>query len=516
MKAVVTSEQEHNKGPAAVVEMRRITKVFPGVKALDGVDLILYPGKIHALLGENGAGKTTLMKILSGMYQPDAGEIRLNGRIAAIRTPREAISRRIGMVYQNFTLSPELTVLENIVLGSKIPFFWNKDRLAVKVKEIIDAYGLQVDLNAKVWQLTVGEQQRTEIIKCFYHGANILILDEPTSVLTPPEIQDLFMMMRRAAAEGRTLVFISHKLGEVLEIADTVTIFRKGRLVESLDKRDASAASLSRAMIGREVNLENTSRCGEAGKMVLAVEKVSAKNDKGLPALEGLSFQLFAGEILGIAAVSGNGQGELAEILTGLRPVTGGRIILEEKVALHSLSIKKIIRAGISHIPEKRLNRALIPGFSVALNLISKDYDKPPYIRRGILNGKVIRNHGQALIEQYGVAAPGPETPVEKLSGGNLQKVVLAREIERNPKVIIAVNPTYGLDVGAIEFVQEKLMEQRERQAAILLISEELDEVLRLSDRVAVMVKGKIVGLFSKDNFDREKIGLLMTGGRSA
>lgn len=498
------------------IKMENITKEFPGVKALDNANFDLHVGEIHALLGENGAGKSTLMKILSGMYRPTTGTIKVNGKKVVINKPDDAIQNQIGMVYQNFTLASSLTVLENILLGTKTSFFMNTKEEERKVNHIINLYGLNVDLKAKVWQLSVGEKQKVEIIKCFYQGAKVLVLDEPTSVLAPLEVNELFIMMRRVVIDGGAVIFISHKLNEVMAIADRVTVFRKGKEIGTVCTKSTDVKELSRMMVGRDVDLGNYSQVHELGREVLNIESVYAKNDKGLLALNNVSLSLHSGEILGIAAVSGNGQAELAEVITGLRKIEKGSIQLDTGENLQSTSIRKIIDLGVSHIPEKRLDRALVPNFSIAQNLILKDYKKREYKKCGlVLDQNKLFLHAKNIIQKYGIAAPSPNTSVRLLSGGNVQKVLLARELFQNPKIILAVNPTYGLDVGAIEFVQDILIKQKEKGAAILLISEELDEVLRLADRVLVLSNGCVKDIFDRDAYDREKIGLLMAGGCS-
>lgn len=496
-----------------LIQMEQITKRFPGVTALDSVSFTLQHGEVHALLGENGAGKSTLMKILSGMYQATSGRIFVDGREADIRRPEDALRYGIGMVYQSFTLAPELTVLENILLGTKLPFFLRKRELEEKVTQVIEAYGLHTDLSAKVWQLSVGEQQRVEIIKCFFHGARILILDEPTSVLTPPEVEELFVMMRRFVSQGCSVIFISHKLGEVLQAADRITVFRKGRMVGAVQACEATEQSLSQLMVGRNVDLSQEENPVSIGNTVLQIQNVIIKNEKGLSAVDDVTLTLHAHEILGIAAVSGNGQAELAEAIAGLRRVSSGSIRLDTGEELTRMRVCQIIHAGVGNISEKRLDRSLIPNFSIAQNLIVKDYKNKRFHRRGMLDTQAIRTHAQALIQEYDIATTDCDKPVRMLSGGNLQKVVLARELSRSPKIILAVNPTYGLDVGAIEAVQKQLIAQRNMGAGILLVSEELDEVLRLSDRIAIMHRGKVVAILEKREFNRERIGLLMTGG---
>lgn len=499
-----------------MLEMRGITKSFPGGVALEQVDFSLNRGEVHALLGENGAGKSTLMKILAGMYRADSGIIRIHNRLVDIGSPQEALKHGVAMVYQNFSLSPELTVYENIVLGTPLSFFLKPQELMDKINLIVSKYGMEVDLEAKVWQLSVGEQQRVEIIKCFYRGASILILDEPTAVLTPDETLELFKMIRRIVEDDCTVIFISHKLNEVLSIADRVTVLRKGKKTCELSTKDCSVEDLSHAMIGRHVDLENTCRLNTPESLAMSIKHLNVLNDKLLPAVRDVSFDLRAGEIFGIAAISGNGQAELAESITGLRSIQSGTIELAGGQEVHNMSISEIIDAGIAHISEKRLGRSLVPDLSVAGNLIIKDFKRFPFSRFGILRKNVIKEYAQKMIDRFGIAAATPSTAVRSLSGGNLQKVVIAREVSRDSKVLIAVNPTYGLDIGAIEFVQTQMLEQRNAGTSILLVSEELDEILRLSDRIAVMSKGKIVGIFHRDDCTKESIGMLMTRGEES
>jgi general nucleoside transport system ATP-binding protein len=496
-----------------VIEIRKVCKRFPGVIALDHADFDLRAGEIHALLGENGAGKSTLMNILSGMYHPDEGEILVKGQRVTIRSPHEAISLRIGMVYQSFKLVSELTVLENIVLGDPtLPFWFNTGDIEDRVEDIIEKYGLQIDPRAKIWQLSVGEQQRVEIIKMFYRGADILILDEPTSVLTPQETRNLLEMMRAVVREGSSIIFISHKLNEVMEISDRITVLRKGKKINTVEAEGITQRELTRMMVGREVILQVKEDRRLPGRPVMEVENICALNDKQLPALRNVSFSLREGEILGLAGVSGNGQKELAEVLTGLRTASQGTIKIGDK-ELQGASVRRIIEAGVSFIPEKRLGRGLVPGFDIPGNLILKQYRSTEFSRGIFLRRKKIQAHGRALIKSFSIAAPETRNYVKLLSGGNVQKVILAREMTSNPKIIVASNPTAGLDISAIEFVQGVLERAKEDGTAILYISEELEELMRISDRIGVIYKGKIVSIMPVGETDIETIGLLMTGG---
>jgi simple sugar transport system ATP-binding protein len=495
--------------------MQGIVKRFPGVVANDRVDFDLHAGEIHALLGENGAGKSTLMNVLAGLYRAEEGTIKVRGQPVDFRSPRDAIACGIGMVHQHFMLVPSQSVTENILLGMTEPRFRMRlPRYDHRVTELAQEFGLQVDPRAKIWQLSVGEQQRVEILKMLYRGAEILIMDEPTAVLAPQEIEDLFRILHSMVDDGKSVVFISHKLGEVMEIADRITVLRKGRVTASgLNPAETTPADLARLMVGRTVlfRIERESR--EAGKVVLDVENVSAINDKGLPALREISFQVRAGEILGIAGVAGNGQRELAEVCTGLRRCSSGRVMVNDLQVSNRPALVAIER-GVGHIPEDRKEVGTAPNLSIANNLILKSYRKPPVGRRLAVDFSAAHDHANELKEEYEIMAPSVDTSVRYLSGGNLQRVILAREISAGPELMIAMQPTRGLDVGAIEGVQHLLLELRQSGAAVLLVSEELDEITALSDRVAVLYEGQIVGEFSGETSDqeREQIGLMMTG----
>ncbi|MGD8487464.1 MAG: ABC transporter ATP-binding protein [Anaerolineae bacterium] len=497
------------------VEMHGIVKEFPGVLANDHVSFKLRSGEIHALLGENGAGKSTLMNVLAGLYRPEKGTISVHGQATSLRSPRDAIECGIGMVHQHFMLVPSQSVTENILLGLTEPrFFMRLPHYDRKVAELGHEFGLQVDPRAKVWQLSVGEQQRVEILKMLYRGADILILDEPTAVLAPQEIRELFDILRSMTQEGKSIVFISHKLGEVMDIADRITVLRKGKVTASgIKPENTSPGELARLMVGRKVLFSVEKQSREPGEVVLTVDNVSAQNDRRIPALQGISFEVRGGEILGIAGVAGNGQTELAEVITGLRRCTSGRVLVR-KQEVSNRPVRGIIDQGVGHIPEDRKAMGTSPNLSIANNLILKAYRTPPIARRMAVDYQAAHQHAEELRAAYEIMAPSVDTAVRYLSGGNLQRVILAREISAGPGLIIAMQPTRGLDVGAIEGVQRLLLELRQAGTAVLLVSEELDEIINLSDRIAVIYEGRIVGQMSGEitEEDRERIGLLMTG----
>ncbi|HEY66452.1 MAG TPA: ABC transporter ATP-binding protein [Caldilineae bacterium] len=491
-----------------------IVKRFPGVVANAGIDLEVYAGEIHALLGENGAGKSTLMNILAGLYRPDEGEIYIHGHLVDIRSPRDAIELGIGMVHQHFMLVETLTVAENVILGLKEPrLVLDMDRVEQEIEELSRRYGLQVDPTAYIWQLSVGEQQRVEILKALYRGANILIMDEPTAVLTPQEAHELGRTLRRMAEEGKAIIFITHKLDEVAEFSDRVTVLRQGRVVATLPTEQTTREELARLMVGREVLFRLEKEPVEPGAVVLELRDVHALNDKGLPALRGVSLQIRAGEIVGIAGVAGNGQRELAEVVTGLRPVSSGRILVHGR-DVTNCSPREVIQAGVSHIPGDRLGMGLVPNLPVSDNIILKDYRKAPLAQGPFLRKQAVIRFAQELIRRFRIDTPSPATPVRLLSGGNLQRCILAREITAGRGLLVAVHPTRGLDVGATEAVRRMLLEQRAQGAAILLISEDLEELLALSDRIVVLYEGQVMGTVSADEANIEAIGLMMAGSR--
>ena len=496
----------------SAVEMRAIVLRFPGVLANDHVDFTLKQGEIHALLGENGAGKSTLMNILAGLYKPESGTIKIHDEPVSFNSPRDAIAKGIGMVHQHFMLVPTQTVTENILLGLDEPrFIMNLAKCDRKIQALEEQFGLKVDPMAKIWQLSVGEQQRVEILKTLYRGARILILDEPTAVLAPQEIEDLMSTMRSMTAQGKSIVFISHKLNEVTSVADRLTVLRKGKTTaDGISLEGVSRGELAELMVGRKVIFQVHKKEQIPGEIVLDVEAVSAINNRGLPALKNVSLQIRKGEILGIAGIAGNGQSELAEVITGLRACTGMILINGTDVA--NQSPKHAIDSGTAHIPEDRTGVGSAPNMDITGNLIMKNFDSKPISHGWRINYVSAREHATTLKDMYDIQAPNIATHASKLSGGNLQKLILAREISCDPSLIVAMQPTRGLDVGAIEFIQNLLLEQRANGAAILLISEELEELLELSDRVAVIYEGELVGQLDATEADMNTMGLMMTG----
>lgn len=501
--------------PTDLLSLRNITKTFPGVVANDHVTLSVRAGEVHALLGENGAGKTTLMSVLYGIYQPDGGEIWLRGRRVRIRSSHDALALGIGMVPQHFLLVRRHTVAENVALG--LPgqrFVFPVRGIEDRIRELGNRYGLAVDPRAHIWQLSPSEQQRVEILKALVRGAKILILDEPTSVLTPQEARGLFEVLRRMKQEGHAVIFISHKLDEVAAIADRVTVLRKGRVVATLPIGETDKPSLARLAVGRDVEfrLRRDPKVPEGDGLV--VEHLAALSDRGVPALRGISLAVRRGEIVGIAGVAGNGQRELVEVVTGLRPAHGGRVrVLDRDVT--NLSARAIHEAGVAHIPEDRMRMGVVPALSVAENLVLKSYRYSPFSRGPVIDSKAIDRFARQMIAEYEIVTPGPATPVRLLSGGNIQKLILSREFAERPALIIAAHPTSGLDVSATEQIHTLLLRRRQEGAAILLVSEDLDEVLTLSDRIAVLFSGEIVGIVDAADADRERIGLMMTGQRA-
>ena len=494
----------------SILKMEGITKRFGRLVANDRINFEAGRGEIHALLGENGAGKTTLMNVLYGLYRPDAGRIVLRGKEVSVRSPLDAAKLGIGMVHQHFMLVPVFTVAENVSLGSK-GLAMDTEEVGTRIVRLAERYGLRVDPRARILQLSVGEQQRVEIIKALDRRAEILILDEPTSVLTPGEVQHLFKVLRSMVAEGLTIIFITHKLDEVMNISDRITILRDGRVVSTVATSQVSKEELARMMVGRPVLFQLTGAATHVGNEVLSVKELSALNDIGLPALTGISFSLRGGEILGIAGVAGNGQNELAQTIMGLRKAVSGKILLKAEDVTNS-STRSTLKKGVAYIPEDRARTALITAFSVADNLILEMHSDPPFARGPFLNAPTIREFANKLIVDYDIRARSTEAITGELSGGNLQKLLLARELSRHPDLLIAEQPTRGLDVGATEYVRRRLFEEKERGAAILLISYDLDEILSLSDRVAVMYQGEIMGDLPIEEVTIDKLGL-MTGG---
>jgi ABC-type uncharacterized transport system ATPase subunit len=502
--------------PLPAVSMRGITKRFPAVVANDGVDFEAAAGEVHALLGENGAGKSTLSNILTGLYRPDEGEILLHGERVEFAAPRDALDAGVSMVHQHFRLVERFTVAENIILGDHRregrSFRLRRRAIERRVGELGDRYGLGVDPRARIWQLSLGEQQRVEILKALHLDARILILDEPTAVLTPQEAEVLFATLREMAADGRTIVFISHKLHEVKAVADRVTILRAGRNVETLDAARATPRELASLMVGRGLGEGVRAEPRSPGEPVLTVEDVWAEGDRGGAAVKGVSLSVRGGEIVAVAGVAGNGQRELAETIAGIRAPAKGALRVAGKRPRPG-DPRAAISAGIAYVPEDRLGTGLSPGVSIASNFSLKSYRQPSDSWGPLLRLRRIRERALELINRYRIAAPGPTAPVRLLSGGNLQKVVLAREFSSQPKLLVAASPTRGLDVGAIEDVHTHLHKAAAAGVGILLISEDLDEILALADRIAVMYEGEVVGETSRSEASVEEIGLLMAGG---
>jgi simple sugar transport system ATP-binding protein len=501
--------------------MHGITKRFPGVVANERVDFEAAAGEVHALLGENGAGKSTLSNILTGLYQPDEGEIRLYGEPVRFGSPSDAIDAGIGMVHQHFRLVPPFTVAENVILGERRDearkFLVQPRRIERRVAELGRRYGLAVDPRARVWQLSVGEQQRVEILKALYREARILILDEPTAVLTPQEAESLFATLRTMAAEGRTVVFISHKLHEVKAVADRVTVLRGGRSVATVSAAEATPRELAALMVGRQVELARRLEraAPPAIEAALEVDELCVHGDRGEEAIKEISLRVRRGEILGVAGVAGNGQRELAEAITGMRRVARGSVSVQGR-RLRSGDPRAAIGAGVAHVPEDRLGTAVAPSLSIAENAVLKSYRHEPASRGPLLRWRTIRDHAADLIRRYRVHAPGHHARARDLSGGNLQKLVLGREFAAEPRVLIAASPTRGLDVGAIETVHAYLRDAAAKGVAVLLISEDLDEILALADRVVVIYEGRLTGDFDPQRATIEEIGLAMAGGELA
>jgi len=498
-----------------LVEMRGIVKMFPGVLANDKVDFELRRGEIHALLGENGAGKSTLMSVLAGLYKPEAGTIIVDGESAGFNSPKDAIAMGLGMIHQHFTLIDSHTVTENILLGLDDPRFLMKlHHYDKKMETLGEQFGLQVTPAAKIWQLSVGEQQRVEILKMLYRGVRVLIMDEPTSVLAPQEIEELFKTLRSMTVDGRSIVFISHKLNEVMSIADRITVLRQGKVTAAgIHTATTSKSELANLMVGRKVLFQLDKTAKEPGDVVLELRDVSSLNDKDLPALRKVNLKVRSGEIVGVAGVAGNGQTELGEVVTGLRRCTAGEILVNGQDVTNK-SARVPINLGVAHVPEDRTHVGTAPNLTITDNVIMKSYREPPLAKGSSLDHVAARERAELLKDEYNILAPSVDTQVRLLSGGNLQRVILARELSSQPVLLIAMQPTRGLDIGAIEGVQRLLLEQREAGAAILLVSEELEEIFTLSDRITVIYEGEIVG--DGVEADTQQIGLMMTGGKKS
>lgn len=507
------------------LHMNGIVKQFPGVLACDHVDFDVQAGEIHALLGENGAGKSTLMKILYGLYRHDEGDILVNDEPLIASSPTDTIARGIGMIHQHFMLVPSLTVVENIALGLReepadASFMsrlrsrsvLNLGRVRKRLVELSETYNLRVNPDSPIWQLSVGEQQRVEILRALYKGSELLILDEPTAVLTPQEVDDLFLILRQMADDGRGLIFISHKLHEVLNLTHRITVLRDGRRVGSIATPEATKEILAEMMVGRPVVFQYDQQVAKRGPVRLAMSNVESISDRGTPGLSGVSMDLHAGEIVGIAGVSGNGQKELAEVIAGLRTVTAGTVTALD-TDITNAEPAKIKALGISYIPEERMVDGIIKDFSVAENYILRDCTTEHYAANGLfMRFSKIKQACEEAIQAYAIKTPHTSTKAKSLSGGNIQKLVLARELSSDPEIIIASQPTRGVDIGAIEYIHHRLLEERDSGKAILLISEDLDEVLLLADRILVIYEGQFVGEVDRDDVVIEEIGKMMAG----
>lgn len=498
-----------------ILEMRGITKRFAGVVANHDVDLKLYSGEIHALLGENGAGKSTLMNILTGIYRPNDGEIYYKGKKITIKSPKDAVAIGVGMVHQHFKLIPTLSVTENVFLSSdNCKFFFKLKEMDKEVKRCSEEFHLDLEPTAKVWQLSVGEQQRVEIVKLLYRGSEILILDEPSAVLTPQESKAMFKVLRAMADAGKVVVFITHKMNEVMANADRITVLRDGASVATMLTKDTNRDELTHLMVGRELEVQGHTDRSPHGELVLKVEELCANNDQGFLALNKASFEIYAGEIFGIAGVAGNGQRMLAEAIAGLRETKGGRVIFKGE-DITSDSPKQRINKGIAFVPEDRLGMGLVPGLDMMENVILKHYYYPQYSKKGILQKKNIRRITESFVEEHDIKNAGLQRPVGLMSGGNQQKLLIAREISGEPDLIICAYPVRGLDIGATEAIHKILMKQRERGAAILMISEDLDEIFEMSDRIGVLYDGQLKGIMDIQEATYDKIGRLMVGIRN-
>ena len=496
-----------------VLEVKGITKQFPGVLANDHVDFDLRQGEIHALLGENGAGKTTLMNVLYGLYRPDEGEIFRGDQLIAMHSPKDAITHGIGMVHQHFMLVPVFTVTENIMLGAETVKngILARREVSSQIRELSRQYGLDIDPDAFVRDLPVGIQQRVEIVKTLYRNADILILDEPTAVLTPQEADDLIRIMRELTAKGVSIIFITHKLKEVLAIADRITVMRAGRVVGTTIPAETDEHRLAAMMVGREVILNVEKKPVEPGEEMLQVRQLHVIDQRGLEAVRGVTFSVREGEILGIAGVQGNGQTELVEALTGLRPTRHGQVFLDG----HDVTGKPprpVIETGMAHIPEDRQRHGLVLSYAIADNLILCTYYLPPFGVNGVIRNRAVDANARKLVQAFDIRTPSPYTAASKLSGGNQQKVIVARELSRSVHLLIANQPTRGLDVGSIEYIHRQIVDMRDRGVAVLLVSAELDEIMSLADRIAVIYRGQIVAVVGADQVSRAELGLLMAG----
>ena len=497
-----------------VVEMLNIRKEFPGIVANDNITLQLKKGEIHALLGENGAGKSTLMGVLFGMYQPEVGKIKIKGKEVKISNPNVANDLGIGMVHQHFKLVSNFTVTENIILGlePKKGLVVDIKSAAERISELSKKYGLNVDPYAKIEDISVGMQQRVEILKMLYRNAEVLIFDEPTAVLTPQEIQELIKIMKDLVKEGKSIIVITHKLKEIKASADRCTAIRRGKYIGTVDVKTTSEAEMAKMMVGREVSFKVDKKDSNPKETIMSIKNLSVMNNKKVLGLKNFSLDIRKGEIVGIAGVEGNGQTELVEAITGLRPVDSGNIIYNNE-DITSIPVRSRVEKGIAHIPEDRHKRGLVLDYTIEENMVLESYNKAPFSKRGLLNKKLIKDHAQKIIDTFDVrSGEGADSIARTLSGGNQQKAIIGREIELNPEVLLAVQPTRGLDVGSIEYIHKRLVEQRDNGKAVLLISLELEEVLNVSDRIAVINNGELVGIVSAKETNENEIGLMMAG----
>lgn len=499
-----------------ILDMQNITKIFPGVKANDNVNLSIKKGEIHALVGENGAGKTTLMNVLYGLYEPEGGQVFYEGKKVNLKGPQDAIKLGIGMVHQHFMLVDPLTVTENIVLGSEPRSGLMLDQKTAKkeVEEISEKYGLFVDPEAKIIDISVGMQQRVEIIKTLYRGAELLIFDEPTAVLTPQEIDELFEIFRSLKEQGKTIIFITHKLKEVKEVSDRITVLRSGKSIDTVNTEDVSEEDVAELMVGRQVLLEVEKTEANPGAEIFSVENLNIKDNRGIPAVKDVSLSVSKGEILGIAGVEGNGQSELIEAITGLRDIVSGKIKLRDK-DISKYNARQIKREKVAHIPEDRQKRGLVMDFDLKENIILGYHDLEPFSKNGIMQHDNIAQYTEDLIEKYDIRGAGMEAQAKNLSGGNQQKLIVAREFSHDPEFLIASQPTRGVDVGSIEFIHKQIIDRRDEGAGVLLVSAELSEVLSLSDRIAVIFEGEIVDVLKASETDERELGKLMTGSKT-
>ncbi len=498
--------------PPPMLEMRGITKRFPGVVANEDVDFTVLPGTVHTLLGENGAGKSTLVKILYGLYQPDEGSISFDGSPVNIDSPAVAIQTGIGMIHQHFMLVDTLTVAENVALGLGKPLgLTNLQPIRRRIREVSEEFGLHVDPDAYIWQMAVGERQRAEIVKALYRNVKLLVLDEPTAVLTPPEVTDLFVTLRQLTADGRGLVFISHKLNEVMEISDEITVLRDGKVSGRTTPAESNRESLAMMMVGRPVEFTRTLAEQSPGEPLLEVTNLRVRGDREELAVHDVNIDVQAGEIVGIVGVSGNGQRELAEAIVGLREIESGQVAIKGQ-PVSTPTPKRVRSMGLAYVPEERMKFGSIGDFTVAENLVLVDYDRSPYVRYGLLSLNTIEERSKQLVSDYSIRTPNTGTLTRKLSGGNIQKVVIAREFSGDAEVLLVAQPTRGIDIGAAEYIHEQLLLQRSQGKAILLISEDLDEVMALSDRLVVMYEGSVMGRVNRADATVEQVGLLMSG----